>query len=155
MRLSLFASIATFAVGTIAAMANDEVETVVVTDYTTYCPKSTSIVHGSETYSVSAPGSVTMTGGPYTITRPLITSTVTKCNKCSSTPVVTPSSSSIVVVPTSKPVIPTGAPVPSGVSPSGSATTPAAPVFTGGASRAVAGAGAGLATVFGLAAYLL
>ncbi|KAI9927368.1 hypothetical protein ASPWEDRAFT_30728 [Aspergillus wentii DTO 134E9] len=181
MRFSIAATLATLTMGAAAAQAAQQASTVVVTDYTTYCPKSSSsIVHGSETYSVSAPGPVTMTGGPYTVTRPLITSTITHCNKCtSSTPVAqspsssaavtpssiphySPSSSSIVVsssaVPSSSaPAI--GTPRPSGAAanPSGSpsGTSPATPVFTGGANRAAVGAGAGLATVFGLVAYLL
>ncbi|GES66159.1 hypothetical protein ATEIFO6365_0013012700 [Aspergillus terreus] len=161
MRFSLFATVATLAAGVMAGAADEQPETVVVTEYTTFCPKSsTSFVHGTETYSVSTPGHYTMTGGPYTITRPLITSTVTRCTQCSSTPVATPSSSSVVVVPSSSkpviPVVPTSAPsAPTGVAATGSATTPAAPIFTGGASRAAAGAGAGLATVFGIVAYLL
>jgi hypothetical protein len=74
----------------------------------------------------------------------------------SSTPLIqtpTPSSSSIVVVPTSHPVIPSGAGAQSTGSPV--PTTPVTPLATGAASRAAVGAGAGLAGVFALAAYLL
>lgn len=131
---------------------------------------------------LQAPSITVSDGVTYSISRPLITSTITKCNKwyvlshClldespewlkmmilttsspSSTPVIytpTPSSSSIVVVPTSKPVIPSGAsPETTSVPPA--ASTPVTPLATGAASRAVVGAGAGLAGVFALAAYLL
>lgn len=55
MRFSLFAAVATLAAGAVASVhGGEEPLTVVVTDYTTYCPKSTSIVHGEETYSVPA-----------------------------------------------------------------------------------------------------
>lgn len=60
------------------AVASDITET--VTQYTTYCPEATTISHGSHTYSISAPGHITMTHGPFTVTRPLITQTVTQCN---------------------------------------------------------------------------
>jgi hypothetical protein len=125
---------------TLAAGAFAGVVTETVTDYTTYCPEATSIVHGGSTYSVSTvrslsdflslcyqyfrinslfgrrlgdvmnhpshhpgqspnipilyplitfhgisltpqqPGSVTLTGS-FTVTRPLVTQTVTQCNK--------------------------------------------------------------------------
>jgi hypothetical protein len=60
------------------ALAADVTET--VTQYTTYCPEATTISHGSHTYSISTPGHITMTNGPFTVTRPLITQTVTQCN---------------------------------------------------------------------------
>jgi hypothetical protein len=54
MRFSLFATVATLAAGVMAGAADEQPETVVVTEYTTFCPKSsTSFVHGTETYSVS------------------------------------------------------------------------------------------------------
>ncbi|KOC11215.1 GPI anchored protein [Aspergillus flavus AF70] len=195
MRFSVAAVFAAVAAGVVA----EEVRTVIVTETATYCPKSTDAIGVSPTESISIPAG-------YTTTRPLITSTVTECNKCSSTappagtptgvnpvgsstpsspviPVVPsvpgvpsssiikrPSSSSIVIsstplssTPLAHPTKPasTNAPPapsasgPSDVSPTGSATTPAVPLFTSGGSRAAVGAGAGLATVFGLAAVLL
>ncbi|KAL4938617.1 hypothetical protein BDV06DRAFT_214953 [Aspergillus oleicola] len=130
--------------------------TVEVTEYTTYCPKSTTLTAGSETIPVETPGTVTLSGGPYTVTRPLITTTVTHCKACSSsaTPTWAPSSSVPVIPgnPTSIPVIPTEvAPTATG---GASSTTPAPPTFTGGASRAAAGAGA-VAGLFGVVAALL
>ncbi|KAA8652316.1 hypothetical protein EYZ11_009302 [Aspergillus tanneri] len=160
MRISFAAVLATLAVG---AVATEVEQTVYVTEYATIC-QATSLPSGIPT----APAITVSNGVTYSISRPLITSTVTHCEKCStSVPVipvptaVSPNPSGSVVIPSSSPVsstplIPSGSvPVPSGVSPSGSATTPATPLFTAGASRAAVGAGAGLATVFGLVAYLL
>lgn len=65
----------------LAAGAAASVITETVTHYTTYCPEATSVVHGSHTYSISTPGHITMTNGPFTVTRPLVTETVTSCNK--------------------------------------------------------------------------
>ncbi|OGM41883.1 GPI anchored protein [Aspergillus bombycis] len=202
MRFSVAAVFAAVAAGVVA----EEVSTVIVTETATYCPKSTDAIGVSPTESISIPAG-------YTTTRPLITSTVTECNKCSSTappagtptgvnpvdssvpsspvipvvpsvPVVpssskaTPSSSSSIIKrPSSSSIVISSTPLvqsthaastnappapsapsasgPSDVSPTGSATTPAVPLFTSGGSRAAVGAGAGLATVFGLAAVLL
>lgn len=44
-------SIAALALGATGAMAGVVTET--LTEYTTYCPEATSIVHGSHTYSIS------------------------------------------------------------------------------------------------------
>ncbi|RJE19748.1 hypothetical protein PHISCL_07922 [Aspergillus sclerotialis] len=147
------------------AVATDDYVTETVTEYATYCPASSSgIAQGSSSVPAVEP---TQAPG-YTTTRPLITSTITRCNKCSSsTPApVYPASSSPVApaVPSSSPVIP-AVPVssatpsssagPSGI-PSGTPSgSPSAPLFTAGASRAAAGAGVGLASVFSLVAYLL
>ncbi|KAJ5888784.1 hypothetical protein N7495_008825 [Penicillium taxi] len=87
---------------TTGAVANVVTET--VTAYTTYCPEATSFSHGSQTYTVSSAGYLTMTNGPYTVTRPLLTETVTQCNKCSSTPVISASSTPVISV-SSTPVI--------------------------------------------------
>ncbi|KAJ5637318.1 hypothetical protein N7490_007197 [Penicillium lividum] len=155
-----------------AAIATEAI-TETVTMYTTYCPEATSIVHSGTTYSISTPGHLTMSGGHYTVTRPLLSSTVTECKKCSSTPLpstpviaVSPSSSAVL---TSTPYVPSGAAatgVPgTGSSGSGSAgssvgssgasaATSSIPVYNAGAVN-VAGAGAGLAAVFGAVALLL
>lgn len=76
MRFSIAAAVTALAAG---AAANAVTET--ITHYTTYCPESTSIVHGGQTYSISTPGHITMTNGPFTVTRPLMTSTVTECHQ--------------------------------------------------------------------------
>ncbi|KAE8348614.1 hypothetical protein BDV28DRAFT_152653, partial [Aspergillus coremiiformis] len=74
MRLSLATVFATVAAGVVA----EEVRTVYVTETTTYCPKSTAALSVPESESISIPPG-------YTTTRPLITSTVTDCSKCSTT----------------------------------------------------------------------
>ncbi|OQE19171.1 hypothetical protein PENSTE_c016G05907 [Penicillium steckii] len=162
MRFSVAAAI------TMAAGAFAGVVTETVTDYTTYCPEATSIVHGGSTYSVPSAGTVTLSNGPYTVTRPLVTQTVTQCNKCTSStaaptmPAVSPSApaSSSMPVYSSTPLVPsgadaTGAPAPSSPSGAGASTpAPSQPAFNAGTMNA-AGAGAGLAAVFGAAALLL
>ncbi|KAJ5860569.1 uncharacterized protein N7529_007879 [Penicillium soppii] len=150
-------SIAALAAGAVGAVASG-VTTEVITAYTTYCPEATSIVHGSQTYSISTPGHITMTNGPFTVTRPLVTSTVTKCQSCS-TPVPQVSSSSVPVIPvvpgvTSTPLVPNAEATGTAGAASGS-PTPSVPVFNAGAVNAAAGAGAGLAAVFGAVALLL
>ncbi|KAJ5187158.1 hypothetical protein N7449_010152 [Penicillium cf. viridicatum] len=153
-------SIAALALGAAGAMAGVVTET--LTEYTTYCPEATSIVHGSQTYSIATPGYITMTHGPYTVTRPISTSTVTECKSCSaaavtSTPVAASSVPLIPVVPsvaTSTPLVPGVGPTGVSSSPS-SAATPSQPAFNAGAINAATGAGAGLAAVFGAVALLL
>ncbi|KAJ6134347.1 hypothetical protein N7523_000669 [Penicillium sp. IBT 18751x] len=161
------------------ALAADVTET--VTQYTTYCPEATTISHGSHTYSISTPGHITMTNGPFTVTRPMITQTVTQCNSwyvhsryavcskltCLSSSTMVPSSTPIVPsAPVSTPLIPSGAgatgssapSVPSGaaaVTASGSPAASSQPAFNAGAINAATGAGAGLAAVFGAVALLL
>ncbi|CRG90456.1 hypothetical protein PISL3812_07500 [Talaromyces islandicus] len=142
------ASLLALAAGAVATSTITEV----VTTYETYCPEATSFVSGSSTIHVTTPGTFTLTGS-YTVTRPLLSSTITICNACaSSTPSVPLGTGT--PVPHSTPVVPgPGSPG----SPGGSTTTSPAspPLFTNGASHAVAGAGAGLAAVFGAAAVLL
>ncbi|KAE8334663.1 hypothetical protein BDV24DRAFT_145512 [Aspergillus arachidicola] len=70
MRFSVAAVFAAVAAGVVA----EEVRTVIVTETATYCPKSTDAIGVSPTESISIPAG-------YTTTRPLITSTVTECNK--------------------------------------------------------------------------
>ncbi|KAJ5824464.1 hypothetical protein N7447_006804 [Penicillium robsamsonii] len=153
-------SIATLALAA-GAMANVVTET--VTQYTTYCPEATSVVHGGHTYSISTPGVITMTHGPFTVTRPIVTSSVTECKSCSSsipassTPVI-PSSIPLVPVPgvTSTPLVPGSATTGAPSGPIGSSTaTPSQPAFNAGAINAATGAGAGLVAVFGAVALLL
>ncbi|KAK2865278.1 hypothetical protein FQN49_003737 [Arthroderma sp. PD_2] len=140
--------------------------TEVVTNFVTWCPEATTITHGSQTYTVTEPTSLTFTE-PCTVTRTLTSSTVTECTAC-------PTSATVVPTGTAPG---TGVPVPTGGSTSiyepptypnstasqppmgtasgtGSMTAPL-PTFTGAASHAVVGAGAGLAGVLGLAALLL
>uniref|UniRef100_A0A093V4N8 Clock-controlled protein 6 n=1 Tax=Talaromyces marneffei PM1 TaxID=1077442 RepID=A0A093V4N8_TALMA len=138
------AAIVAFAAGALAsASSSASVITEVITSYETYCPEATSFVAGSSTVHVTAPGTITLTGS-YTVTRPLLSSTVTICNACST---AVPLGTGSPKPHTSIPVAP--------VAVASSTTAPASPAFTGGASHAAAGAGAGLAAVFGVAAFLL
>ncbi|KAF3491159.1 uncharacterized protein GIQ15_00676 [Arthroderma uncinatum] len=145
--------------------------TEVVTNFVTWCPEATTITHGSQTYTVTEPTSLTFTE-PCTVTRTLTSSTVTECTSC---PTGAPTSAT--VAPTGAPGTGAPVPVPTGgvtsiyepptypnstatqppmgtASGTGSMTAPL-PTFTGAASHAVVGAGAGLAGVLGLAALLL
>ncbi|KAF4253241.1 hypothetical protein CNMCM8714_006597 [Aspergillus fumigatus] len=82
--MRFFATVlATLAVGAVAsnAVADEEYSTVVVTEYSTYCPSATSVPEAS---SSAAPSITVSDGVTYSISRPLITSTITKCNKCPS-----------------------------------------------------------------------
>ena len=86
---------------------------------------------------------MTITNCPCTVTYPITTSTVTSCSTCG--PTIAP-----IYANASTPVAsPTYAPSSSLVTEAPIAT------FTGAATRAVAGAGAGLAGLFGLAAFVL
>ncbi|KAL1979558.1 hypothetical protein VTN96DRAFT_5571 [Rasamsonia emersonii] len=159
MRFSV-AAIAALASGASAAVAAGgsssaapSVTTEVVTSYETYCPEATSFVHGSSTYSVTKPTTLTLSGGSYTVTRPLLTSTVTYCNSCAG-PTAPAGSSSASVAPSVAPVY-SGSSVAVTSTPAPVAATPAPPKFTGGASHAAVGAGAGLAGLLGVAAFLL
>ncbi|KAL2001802.1 hypothetical protein VTN02DRAFT_1205 [Thermoascus thermophilus] len=132
--------------------------TQVVSSFETYVSEATSFVYGSQTYSVTKPTTVTMTNGQYTISRPLLTSTVTICNSCTGATAAPVSYSASSYIPSvsrvyssSKVVVATSVAT---QNPSTAVST-SVPVFTGAASRAAAGAGAGLAGVFALAAYLL
>ncbi|KAJ5295228.1 hypothetical protein N7508_010049 [Penicillium antarcticum] len=159
MRFSI-AALAAAAVGAVASGITTEV----VTAYTTYCPEATSVVHNSQTYSISTPGHITMTNGPFTVTRPLVTSTTYKqINSNTSQLLFHPlvGSSSVPVIPsvaTSTPLVPnagaTGTPGSSAGSSAGS-PSPSQPAFNAGAINAATGAGAGLAAVFGAVALLL
>ncbi|KAJ5988569.1 hypothetical protein N7481_003779 [Penicillium waksmanii] len=122
---------------TLAAGAFAGVVTETVTDYTTFCPEATSIVHGGSTYSVSTPGSVTLTALP-----PL-----------SPPPPLPPPAPR---PPSRPPYVPSGADATGVPAASGSGSTPAPsqPAFNAGAMNA-AGAGAGLAAVLGAAVLLL
>ncbi|EER24048.1 hypothetical protein D8B26_002221 [Coccidioides posadasii str. Silveira] len=154
MRFSIAAS-AILAAGATASYVNTNatsVVTEVVTAYTTYCPGPTTLTHGTNTYTVTEATTLTITDCPCTVTRPIITSTVTECNDCP--PAAT--GTGVIPPPVNPPVFPNGTAVQPPQQPSGtgnlpSNTIPAPPDFTGAGSRVVAGAGAGLAGVLGLA----
>ncbi|OCK76308.1 hypothetical protein K432DRAFT_306624 [Lepidopterella palustris CBS 459.81] len=127
--------------------------TEVVTAYTTYCPEATQITHGGVTYTVTEATTLTITNCPCTITKPVSSVVVTTCT---STPVpvytsVAPVSSAVY---TPAPYVNATSAAPTKATGTGAYTAPIA-TFTGAANKAFAASGAGLAAVFGLAAYIL
>ncbi|EHA25117.1 hypothetical protein ASPNIDRAFT_42531 [Aspergillus niger ATCC 1015] len=86
MRVASAAVVASLAAGAIAT----EYKTVYVTEYTTVCPKATSLATGpgagsgsgaQTTPAAAQPTTVTISGTPYTYSTPFVTSTVTHCDK--------------------------------------------------------------------------
>lgn len=90
------AAIATFVGVASAGYANVTTVTIpceittseVVTAYTTYCPEPTTIVEKNKTYTITKPGTVTITDCPCTRTKVETTVTVTTCPVISGTPVL-------------------------------------------------------------------
>jgi len=172
MRFSSIVAAAAVMVAGASAGSNDTYVTEVVTAYTTYCPEATQIVHGNVTYTVTSATTLTITNCPCTITKPVISSTVTYCPTCapaqppppphvyynSSSPVShppagTPANPPVGTAPPVKPPVGTAPPA----KPPVGSTVPTAPIatFTGGADKAMAASGAGLAGLLALAAYIL
>lgn len=86
MRFSL--AVAALAAGAAAAVApQEEEQTVTVTEYTTYCPSAT---------MSQLPQYTTSAGHSYSISRPLITSTVTHCEKWYVPLIIPPSTYSVL-----------------------------------------------------------
>ncbi|KAJ5052069.1 uncharacterized protein L3040_001829 [Drepanopeziza brunnea f. sp. 'multigermtubi'] len=68
-------SVLALASGALAgAYSNDTVvyETITTTALTTYCPSATTIVHGTQTYTVTEATTLTITDCPCTFTQPII-----------------------------------------------------------------------------------
>ncbi|KAK4971257.1 hypothetical protein LTR66_011434 [Elasticomyces elasticus] len=158
------AAAAAFVAGASAAMNGTYpvYTTEVVTAYTTYCPSPTSIVHGNQTYTVSEATTLTITNCPCTVTKPA-TSVPAVTSPVVPTPVVPiPVSSSIAspiygdgTVGTTVAPIPTGGAVTTASVPATASTSKPIATYTGAANKAFAASGAGLAAIFGLAAYAL
>ncbi|GKT50344.1 clock-controlled protein 6 [Colletotrichum spaethianum] len=128
------------------AMAHKNVTyvTEVVSAYTTWCPGPTVITHADKTYTITSATTLTITDCPCTVTKPVITSSVVKCDNCA--------------LPTKNATIPVATPAVSKTSIVGTGSiTPTKPVSvpTAGAGKAAALSGAGLAGVLGLAAFVL
>ncbi|KXH46259.1 mmc protein [Colletotrichum simmondsii] len=128
------------------AMANKNVTyvTEVVSAYTTYCPGPTVISHADKTYTITKATTLTITDCPCTVTKPVFTSSVVKCENCAA--------------PTKNGTIPVATPALSKTTVAGTAAiTPTKPVSvpTAGAGKAAALSGAGLAGVLGFAAFVL
>jgi len=145
MRFSVIAATAAIVAG-VSATSNGTVHytTEVVTAYTTYCPAATEITHGDVTYTVSEATTLTITNCPCTLTHPVYVSTVSSCSTCAPAGTGAPYTVSNATVTTST-AAGTGTPI----------APTSAPTFTGAANQVVAGAGAGLAALFGIAAFVL
>jgi len=95
------AAVIAFAAG---AMANSNVTVVteVVESFVTYCPAPTTFTHGSSTYTVTEPTTLTITDCPCTITHPVTTATATVCHTCPgvNTTVVPPPTGGVTTPPT-------------------------------------------------------
>ena len=63
-----------------AANSNVTVTTEVVDVYTTYCPGPTEITHGTKTWTVTEPTTLTITDCPCTVTKPVITTSSVVCH---------------------------------------------------------------------------
>jgi hypothetical protein len=143
MKYSMVAVLAAAVAGAHAYGKNVTIVTEVVDKYVTYCPEPTEITHGDKTYTVTEPGTVTITDCPCTITKPVVEETHEVCHDCVEEPPAKPEEP--VETPEVKPPPPTGGlPVPT--PPAGGEDVPA------GAAKLSA---AGLAGVVGLAAFIL
>jgi len=149
MKYSMVAVLAAAVAGAHAYGKNVTIVTEVVDKYVTYCPEPTEITHGDKTYTVTEPGTVTITDCPCTITKPVVEETHEVCYDCPEKPEKPEVPEVPVETPTVLPPAPTG-----GVTqtPTGGAPEP---VPTAGAGKAAALSGAGLAGVVGLAAFIL
>ncbi|ROT37716.1 hypothetical protein SODALDRAFT_340880 [Sodiomyces alkalinus F11] len=141
------------AAGAMAGFARNNVTyvTEVVSEYVTYCPEPTTITHGDHTYTVTEATTLTITDCPCTITKPVIISSVVSCHDCPSSvpippPVISIPSNQTATWETVVPTLPVE-PTPSDDQP---ITVP-----TAGAGKLAALSGAGLAGVFGIAAFIL
>lgn len=80
--LSFLAALAPAAAS--SASGNVSLSTEVVTAYSTYLPEPTTLIEGSQTFTVTAPTTLTVTDCPCTRTHTYQTSTVTVCPTSSS-----------------------------------------------------------------------
>ncbi|KAK8042243.1 Mmc protein [Apiospora rasikravindrae] len=140
--------------GTTMASQVVKYTTEIVNQYTTYCPGPTQITHGTKTYTVTAPTTLTITDCPCTVSKPVYTTSVVQCNgaSCSGKPAPPPTynNGTVPVVP-GKPTQEAPVPAPTGGYPTKptQATTPGAPIPTAGAGKVAAFGG-----LLGLAAFV-
>ncbi|KZZ89140.1 hypothetical protein AAL_07788 [Moelleriella libera RCEF 2490] len=125
------------------AWKNATVVTEVVSSYVTYCPGPTQITHGTKTYTVTKPTTLTITDCPCTITKPVVVTSSVVCKNCP------PPHSQSNYPNATTPITNGPKPVPTQT---GSGVVP---VPTAGAGKIAALSGAGLAGVVGLAAFVL
>lgn len=141
------------ATGAIAYPGNVTVITEVVESYVTYCPSPTTISHGSSTWTVTEPTTITITDCPCTITKPIITTSSVVCNTCTSTGHMNSTMTEHVPIPTN-PVPTNPGPIPTGPAPTGGITITTEPVLPTGTPEPVPTGGAakfGVSGLFGLA----
>lgn len=134
---------------------NGSYVTETVTDYTTWCPYATTLTIGSSTYVVTKPTTLTVTGCTLTVTKPVTTSSYVSCETSSASVYTPPPMVNTTLCTTAPPY--TSAPVYT-TSPVYTQTAPAVTptvVPTGGAGKAAALSGAGLAGIIGFAAFVL
>lgn len=126
--------------------------TEVVTAYETWCPEPTTIVYNECTYTVTEAQTLTLTNGPYTVTRPIYTSVVTECPTTTAAP---PAVYTAVYTPVAEPAAPY---TPQNATSTAYAYSTGVYTYEGPSSNSgtkVAFSGAAFAAVFGLAALLL
>ena len=80
MKFAVAAVLAAAAGASAGYAGNVTVITEVVDQYTTYCPEPTEITHGDKTYTVTEPGTITITDCPCTVTKPVETTTEVVCH---------------------------------------------------------------------------
>ncbi|ATY60566.1 clock-controlled protein 6 [Cordyceps militaris CM01] len=117
------ASLIAVAVGA-SAYSNVTVTTEVVDVYTTYCPEATQITHGTKTYTVTAPTTLTISECPCTITRPVTVVSSVVCHNCPK-----PTGAPPAPAPTSNGTVPVN-PTPSAIPPTAGAAK-AVPALAG------------------------
>jgi len=151
-------------------------ETITTTALTTYCPASTTLTQGTNTYTVTEATTLVITDCPCTIVRPVTPATPAPYISTSVALTTGVAPTSVAPVYTSYPSVGTGVlphytnttavvsyttKAPSGTAAGSSVTkssaTASAPAstFTGAANKAVAASGAGLVGLIGLAAFIL
>ncbi|CEJ94677.1 Putative Mmc protein [[Torrubiella] hemipterigena] len=96
-----FSTVVLAAAAGVAANKNVTYVTEVVDVYTTYCPAATQITHGTKTWTVTAPTTLTISDCPCTVTRPVQVTSAVVCHSCHQNGTVTPAK------PTGPAVVPT------------------------------------------------
>ncbi|KAJ2970252.1 hypothetical protein NQ176_g8276 [Zarea fungicola] len=89
--------VAAVAVAATGAVAHSNVTyvTETVDQIVTYCPEATQITHGTKTWTVTAPTTLTITDCPCTVTRPVTVTSSVVCHNCPK-PTGAPSSNATV-----------------------------------------------------------
>jgi hypothetical protein len=84
MKFSTAAAALSVAVSAVSAFPANSAPTSVVTEvvptWVTYYDSATTVVNGEHTYVLTAPGTLTMTDGPYTVTKAVYTTSSVICS---------------------------------------------------------------------------